>query len=626
MTRIVSIIGTDGSGKTTLSTRLVEQLVASGTDARHEWLGAESYLMAPVRRALKLAWDPRANAGRGRTAATGSVDTRKDAGYRGEVGRKNDLAARFPVATPAYVFLVMLDYRLQLHRKLHRSNSNDVVVADRYVFDVAVNLGLALGWTPDEVVGFLHRKLTRVRLPDARVFLRVEPEVSLSRKDDIPDRSYLALRLAHYDAIARAFGFEVLDGTQTIEELSSQVFRFARAELTKPHIHYVHSNNADVGGADKVLARMAQHMGARSPLRTSQYRTSVSLRLPTVALRLHEEAGTPTLVRAFERPQLSTGPRGVVRLLATGPRTYWYFRRLFALHEPDLVHVNDVYDFVPAMAARAAGVPVVYHLRMFQRRVLLRRLLARLIARCAASVSVSDAIRRHYFPRAVRGHLAEMIHDLGDHNLMREQGNLEETWSRPNGIPSGGRLITMVGRIEGWKGQAVFLEAIALLEPDVRALGKFVLVGGPVPQKEDYFAEVSTRARELNVVMLGIRSDVAEILRASDVSVHASIEPDPFPGVVVESLLAGTAVVASRGGGVTEMIGRSKAGVLVEPGNAADLSNALKELLEAPPSPRSRFAHLARARGLALVDPARIDAQLRALYSALLTPHREDLQ
>ena len=444
----------------------------------------------------------------------------------------------------------------------------------------------------------------------------------MARKDDIPDAGYLALRLAYYDAVARAFGFEVYDGSRPIEENLQQLLRFTRQELAKPHVHYVHSNNEDVGGADKVLVRMAQHMGARD---SGGYRTSVSLRLPTSAAALHEAAGTPVLLRRFTRPQMSAGAGSLVRLTWSAPQTYFYFKRLFRVHGPDLVHVNDVYDFLPALAARSAGIPVVHHLRMFQGRLVVRRLMARLVAQAAASVAVSDAVRRHYFPQSPPGHRAEMIHDLGDASLLLTQGDVQVAGPRPDGMPPDGRLVTMVGRVEEWKGQAVFLDAVALLSPMVRRLGTFVLVGGPVPHKESYFEAVGRRARELGVHVLGVRDDVPAVLRASDISVHASTQPDPFPGVVVESLLAGTAVIASCAGGVPEMIDSGEVGVLVRPGDAAELAAALSSLLEAPTSPRGRYARAARARAVVLVDAVHIDAQMRDLYDSILAPTREAL-
>ncbi len=208
MRRIVTIMGTDGSGKTTLSTALVELLREEGIDAAREWLAAESYIMAPVRVALRLRWRKM------ESPEQSALDTNSSR----EVAQKQAMVTRYQWATRVYIGALLLDYRLQLAFKFLRSRRRQVLVADRYLFDVVVNLALTLGMSPAEAVELSQRQLARLPLPQVRVFLRVEPEVSLQRKDDIPDVEYLRLRFQYYEAIASAFGFVVLDGTRPVEE------------------------------------------------------------------------------------------------------------------------------------------------------------------------------------------------------------------------------------------------------------------------------------------------------------------------------------------------------------------------------------------------------------------------
>jgi len=176
----------------------------------------------------------------------------------------------------------------------------------------------------------------------------------------------------------------------------------------------------------------------------------------------------------------------------------------------------------------------------------------------------------------------------------------------------------MIGRVEEWKGQHVFLEAIRRLPLRVRQENCFTLVGGPVPGREEYFDRITSEASDLEVLMLGERSDVPDLLRAADISVHCSVEPDPFPGVVIESLLSGAATIGSASGGVLEMINSAAAGVLVPPNDAAALSRALEDLLTSRHTPRARYAEQGRAQGLVLIDEKVIDAQMERLYLQLL--------
>ncbi|EAQ06422.1 glycosyltransferase [Yoonia vestfoldensis] len=622
MNRLVCIIGTDGSGKTTLSDALVERLQGRGERARRVWLGSESYLMAPVRAALKLVWDRRRGKGKSHGPKPGLASQRVD--YAAEIAQKNALAARHPFAVRVYLAMVWFDYWLQLWIKRLGLRDAGTIVADRYLFDVAVNVGLALGWSPEEVVRYAQTQICRIPLPEVRVFLRVEPEVSMARKDDVFDIHYVRMRLHYYDAIAEAFGFTVRDGTLPIAENADWLADQVAAESTRPYVLYVHSNNVDVGGADKVLALMARHM--RDQGRPAHgCRVAVALRLATPILDSHAEAGVPVFLFPFERPQTSRGIAGVARLILRTPGSLWFFWCLFGRERPDIVHVNDLYDFLPALAARLRGIPVVWHIRMIVQRDRLRRAFSSMISRLSGtSISVSRAVRDHYFPFAHTIHRALVIHDLGNAALIADDRDPAETCARPDDLPKGGRLVVMVGRIEPWKGQHVFLEAVEKLSPIRRADAVFALAGGPVQGKEEYHDQVSRRATSAGVLLLGERSDIPALLRSADISVHTSVSPDPFPGVVIESLLSGAATIAAAAGGAVEMIDDGVHGRLCPPGDSKALAAALSDLLDEPQSPRRRFGANARSRALMLVDSKVVDAAVMSVYSDIVARDRNN--
>lgn len=143
------------------------------------------------------------------------------------------------------------------------------------------------------------------------------------------------------------------------------------------------------------------------------------------------------------------------------------------------------------------------------------------------------------------------------------------------------RLIGVFGRLSAWKGQAIFIDAIARL-PDV--IG--VIVGGALFGEEAYAAELSRKVETLGlgsrIRFLGFRNDIPALMRSMDIIVHSSIAPEPFGRVVVEGMLAGKPVIASAAGGVLEIIENGKTGWLVEPGNAEALAETLRTVLENP--------------------------------------------
>jgi glycosyltransferase involved in cell wall biosynthesis len=82
--------------------------------------------------------------------------------------------------------------------------------------------------------------------------------------------------------------------------------------------------------------------------------------------------------------------------------------------------------------------------------------------------------------------------------------------------------------------------------------------------------------------MPGFRADVPALMRACDVVLHTSTDPEPFGRVVVEGMLAGRPVVATDRGGPAEILAGSGAGLLVPAGDADALADALGGLLGNP--------------------------------------------
>jgi glycosyltransferase involved in cell wall biosynthesis len=138
-----------------------------------------------------------------------------------------------------------------------------------------------------------------------------------------------------------------------------------------------------------------------------------------------------------------------------------------------------------------------------------------------------------------------------------------------------GFLICAVGRIAPWKGQHVILEALPAL-PDAQC----IIVGDPLFGETDYAERLHHMVNDLGlrdrVRFLGHRTDVPRVMRASDIVVHTSVQPEPSARVIVEGLLSGTPVAATRAGGVPEILTEELAAMLYPPGDSVALANLLQ--------------------------------------------------
>jgi glycosyltransferase involved in cell wall biosynthesis len=171
-------------------------------------------------------------------------------------------------------------------------------------------------------------------------------------------------------------------------------------------------------------------------------------------------------------------------------------------------------------------------------------------------------------------------------------------------------LILTVGRLARQKGLPSLLDAAAgwaaLTPPPL------VAIVGEGPLEDDLRSRIETEG--LPVRLLGRRSDVPELLAASDVVVVPSVwEGQPL--VVQEALRAGRPLVATRVGGIPDLVG--DAALLVPPGDAGALRDAVARVVgDAVLAVRLGAAAAQRATGLPGEDAA--VGQLGGLYRDLV--------
>lgn len=288
-------------------------------------------------------------------------------------------------------------------------------------------------------------------------------------------------------------------------------------------------------------------------------------------------------------------------------------RRLRVLR-PDLVHANSLKSgFYGSIAARMAGVPVVWHVRdrvaedyLGPRATALVRTALRVLPLAVVANSAETLRTTGCRPGSGSVRVAEVVHDPYRH---------ERSSAR---VTSGdGVVVGMVGRLAPWKGQHVLLEALA--EPGLGGVRARV-VGSAMFAEDEYAAALLDLADRLGisdrVTFTGFVVDVAAELATVDVLVHASVLPEPFGQVVVEGMAAGLAVVAADAGGPREIITSGVDGVLVPPGSVPALAEALRTLV-ADPAERSRLGTVA-ARSADRFAPEVVARTMLALYARLV--------
>lgn len=141
-------------------------------------------------------------------------------------------------------------------------------------------------------------------------------------------------------------------------------------------------------------------------------------------------------------------------------------------------------------------------------------------------------------------------------------------------------VVGTTSRLSSEKGLHVLLEAFALVLS--RLSRARLLIVGDGPERTSLERQAQALDIRHAVIFAGFQSDVAAHLRLFWITAAPSIWEEPCPLSVIESLAAGVPVVASRVGGIPEVVRDGETGLLVEQGNLQQLATAISRVLEEP--------------------------------------------
>jgi glycosyltransferase involved in cell wall biosynthesis len=304
--------------------------------------------------------------------------------------------------------------------------------------------------------------------------------------------------------------------------------------------------------------------------------------------------------------------RGGVSPLVAGTTASYILKLAIRLRQlaPDLIHTNSLKAGVyGSVAARLAGIPVIWHVRdriaedyLPKPAVALVRRMTRHLATAvvANSRSTMDTLAAPSNPIVIYSVLPEVLSDVP----LRDRA-------------TGGPLtFGIVGRLAPWKGQDLFLRAFADAFPDGDE--RAVVIGAALFGEDEYARRLPALADELRIAgrveLRGFRPDVWDELSRLDVLVHSSITPEPFGQVILEGMAAGVPVIAARAGGPAEILEHNVTGVLFKPGDVSSLGAAMRQMRD--PRVRERLSTAARG-ALGPYAPHVVAEQLQQLYAAV---------
>ena len=189
--------------------------------------------------------------------------------------------------------------------------------------------------------------------------------------------------------------------------------------------------------------------------------------------------------------------------------------------------------------------------------------------------------------------------------------------------PHGTVRIGILATLARWKGHQTFLRSLALLSPDLPV--RAYVVSGPLYRtngSQYSLEELKSLADNLGLAervgFTGFLHEPAGAMRALDIVVHASTQPEPFGLVIAEGMATGRAVIASEAGGAAELIETEINALGHTPGDAAQLAERITRLAT-DRSLRARLGAAGRATAERRFNRSRLAEELIPLYHAVRT-------
>jgi len=299
-------------------------------------------------------------------------------------------------------------------------------------------------------------------------------------------------------------------------------------------------------------------------------------------------------------------------------------REALAFLRPDIVHANTLRaGIVTSLASAGTGRKVVWHLHDILPRHPLSTVIrvTTVFLRPARIVAVSEAtakaFRGPYFSKAK----ITTIHNGTDLSRFPLKSTGSAALRESLGIPEDSFMICAVGQICARKGLLELVDAVAKARAHAPQI-HLVIAGSVVFEHEKgYFDLLRTAAAAPHcsnaVHFAGEVQNVSALLQAADLLVLNSRE-EPFGLVLVEAMASGTPVLATRVGGIPEIVKDGRNGWLIEKGDITALAAKLVELSRCGEA-LATTAGTARRETCPQFSLERFQRRLHRLYAELLS-------
>jgi glycosyltransferase involved in cell wall biosynthesis len=307
-------------------------------------------------------------------------------------------------------------------------------------------------------------------------------------------------------------------------------------------------------------------------------------------------------------------------------RAVGHLRRLCARFQPDVIQSHAVKSHVLVWLAglRHRHVWLAFHHGYTHTDLKTRvyNLLDRLTLRYADHVvTVAKAFRGDLVRCGVQEARLSVLHNAAP-AYCRPPREARHLLRQQLAIPGGTRVVAAVGRLSAEKRHVDLIRAFAR----VRTTGpaSHLVIAGDGPERPRLEREIVRWRMQREVTLLGELHDVAPLYQLADLFTLPSAT-EGCPGVLLEAMAAGVPVVASRVGGIPEVVRDGRTALLVAPGDVEDLASAIARML-LDRRLACRLATAALRHATKRYDPAARAMRLAAIHHKALAGRGEGVR
>ncbi|RXZ81484.1 glycosyltransferase [Paenibacillaceae bacterium] len=338
-----------------------------------------------------------------------------------------------------------------------------------------------------------------------------------------------------------------------------------------------YNHTSDISGAEISMMTAASHMTRATP----------TVYAPPGEL-LHRASSAGIAVSPVEsyRARMSRNPlrllKDMLGMMGAGLR----FARQVRRSDVDIVHANSLRaGMMASLFGWLHRRPVLWHVRDIPPKGLIGLGTNLLAATAAAGVICISAPVAAPFSRRLLRNKLRLVYNGVQYRLVSdtERFSFRHALRSELNTPVDSAVMVIIGQIAPWKRQQDAVIAAARLIESGHDLYLWV-VGEPKFRQENevYYADLQALAGQLGILQrvrfTGFREDVTEVICASDLLVLCS-DNEPFGRVVIEGMAQQVPVVATRSGGVPEIIEDGINGLLYEVGDVTRLVKHASRLL-----------------------------------------------